>query len=697
MNIARLGWATSALGGRLGGQWERERRDTLFLLATIALAALPHAAHLPLWITLAFTAMFGWRLTLVFTGREMPPSWIRTLGAIGCLAGIFAQYHSFIGREQGVAMLTLFLGLKLLEMKARRDLLVVISLCFFLLLTTFFHSQSIVTAMIVLVAVTALIATMITMQFGKQEQAIWSRLRLAAILVLQALPIAIALFVFFPRLATPLWGINGQGSSASTGLSSSMSPGGVSSLSKSTAIAMRVKFDRAIPPKQSLYWRGPVFGLFDGKTWTARSEVGEQPGRAELRVDQSAPPYSYEVTLEPNGQPWLLALDMPSQLAPLTGASASVSAGFSLQQNRPVYERTRYRLDSYLSYTLGLNETNDSLQRWLQLPRGFNPKTLALGRQWSEQMRGQPNQQIARRAMQMFNQQAFTYTLNPPLLGLHSVDDFLFSQQAGFCEHFTSAFVVLMRAAGIPARVVTGYQGGEVNPVDDFMVVRQSDAHAWAEIWTDTRGWIRLDPTSAVAPERIETDQRLLQEQAFGSPGGEQGAWQLLKLNLDALANRWNQWVLNYDRKSQGRLLDKLGFDSHDWTSLAAMLAGAMVLLIGGSALLTLQPRAAPDPLGRLYDQFCEKLAAFGLNRHIHETPAQFLARSCKQLGEEKSEQARAIVRMYTKLRYGEMSGVYQGKERRRRNRVSSAKARHIAQARELMRDLRASIEHFEP
>ena len=697
MKALGFGASLGALGGQLGAQWERERRDTLFLMATIALAVLPHVAYLPVWVVLAFAVMFGWRLTLVFSGHEMPASWVRTAGAAACLAAVFADFGSFIGREQGVAMLTLFLGLKLLEMKARRDLFVAVFLCFFLLLTSFFHSQSMLSSALVLIAVTALTTTMITMQFGEQELTIPSRVRQASVMMLQALPIAIALFVLFPRLATPLWGVQGQGNAASTGLSSSMSPGGVSSLSKSTAIAMRVKFDGSEPPRASRYWRGPVFGAFDGVTWRALDKLAQPVRQPELRLNGEQKPVRYEVTLEPNGQPWLLALDMPTRVEPLSQGSVSIGSGFSLERNRPIFERTRYRLESHLDYALAAKATEQDLRPWLQLPVGFNPRTMALAKTWREEMFGQPAQTVVQRALNWFNQENFIYTLNPPLLGRDSVDDFLFNQRAGFCEHFTSSFVVLMRAMGIPARVITGYQGGEINPVDGYMVVRQSDAHAWAEVWIEGLGWRRIDPTSAVAPERIESDQRLTSDSALAELAAGNSLWQMVKLNFDALANTWNQFVLNYDRSSQSRLLDGLGFDGEDWAALAWMLAGAMVLLVGGGMLFSLQPRAIRDDLAVSFDLFCAKLAALGLQRHPHETPAKFLDRATRQLNREVSAEARNIVRMYTRLRYGDMSGVYQGKERRRRSRTSVERARHIGEAREMMRHLKLAVKRFNP
>ncbi len=691
-------WSLRALSGGMGSDWERERRDTLFLMATIGLAVLPHIGYLPIWIPFAFGIMFCWRLTLIFSGRELPGTWLRTIGAVACLAAVFAQYQSLLGREQGVAMLTLFLGLKLLEMKARRDLFVATFLCFFLLLTSFFHSQSMLSSAMVVLAVIALIATMITMQFGHQEFPITQRFRHAAIIVLQALPIAIALFVLFPRLATPLWGMQGQGSGANTGLSDSMSPGEVSSLAKSAAVALRARFANvdAAPPRPLRYWRGPVFGQFDGRTWRALPASDPAPPDHVIHVERPDDAVPYVVTLEASDLPWLPALDMPAAFRVLTGnGTASITRGFVLRLDRPVFQRIQYSVDSHLNYRIGQNETEQSLQPWLQLPEGFNPQTLALARQWQREAGPQATAAIVERTLAMFREQAFFYTLEPPALGRDSVDDFLFGSRAGFCEHYASSFVVLLRAAGIPARVVTGYQGGESNPVDDFMVVRQSDAHAWAEYWDPRDGWVRADPTGAVAPERVQTNQRLQQDDALTDPLTSSSLWQALNHNLDALSNRWNQWVLNYDRQSQGRLLEKLGLDAGDWGSLASMLAATLTLLIGGSALLTLQPRAAVDPLARTWQAFCAKLAGAGISRLAHETPAQYLARAADSLNPASLDQAQRVVDLYTQLRYGALSDVYQGRERRKRDRGTAAGIRRTALARERMRELRLIVDQF--
>jgi transglutaminase-like putative cysteine protease len=689
-----------ALGGRMGSEWERERRDTLFLMGAIAFAVMPQAPHLPIWIPIAFALMFIWRLAIVFSGRPLPTFSVRLLGAIACIAAVGAQYGSLVGREQGVAMLTLFLGLKLLEMKARRDLFVVTFLCFFLLLTTFFKSQSFFTAALVIGSVSALLATMITMQFGNTEAPISRRFRHAMLILLQAAPIAIALFLLFPRLSTPLWGFQGDGASSRTGLSSEMAPGNVANLSKSETVALRVSFDGKPPTTRQLYWRGPVFGYFDGRTWSApRYENPQQVQSISVELNENAKPLTYTVTSEPSGNDWLMALDVTTKVEPISGYEVLTTPELTLKTSRPQNSRMRYTVHSHLNYSLGKNESRENLRRYKQLPPNMNPKTRALANKWRSDPRLTSTTDYVNRALLMFREQEYFYTLQPPLLGEHSVDDFLFSTQRGFCEHFTSSFVVLMRMLGVPTRVVTGYQGGKINPVDGYMVVRQSDAHAWAEYWSPNDGWVRVDPTAAVAPERIESDFRLSESPTDSEPGAVRDAWNMFQLNLDAIANRWNQWVLNYDRSSQKKLLDGVGLDGDNWYGLAGLLAGALTLLIGGSALLTLQPRARKDPTADAYEAYCVKLAAQGLTREQHETPIQFFKRASRHMDEKTAAQARRIVMMYTNLRYGSLSSVYLGEERRKlsRDRVTKAAARRIAKAKEGLRTLRRAVKSFAP
>ena len=536
-----------------------------------------------------------------------------------------------------------------MEMRARRDLFVVIFLCFFLLLTAFLRSQSMLTAAIVLAAVAGLLAAMMTMQFRRGEMTVGRRLRAVGAILLQALPVAAVFFVLFPRPEQPLWGLGRDEAGARTGLSETMTPGGIAELSQSDSVAFRVLFDGEPPHPSQLYWRGPVLGHFDGKTWRplARPVVPPPPPEAALRGE----PVRYTLTLEPSGRNWLLALELAARFEELPGARASVATDFMASASRPVVERTRYTAVSWPEAAKGLNESRLSLQNWLELPPGFNRRTLELAARW--QAEDPDPARLVERALAMFRDEPFRYTFKPPLLGRDSVDDFLFGTRAGFCEHYSSAFVVLMRALDIPARVVTGYMGGERNPVDGYWIVRQADAHAWAEVWLAGQGWVRVDPTAAVAPERIERGARLaLDGSSMYATGGDLPLLQSLAMRLDALANAWNQWVLTYDGTLQKRLLSRLGIELGDWKELAALLAAALAVLLGGVALLTLHPRRPRDPVERAYADFCDKLALAGPARMRHETSWAYLNRVERLLEPQRVREARDIVSLYNRVRY---------------------------------------------
>jgi transglutaminase-like putative cysteine protease len=658
MNPARgngLAFSMRVLGGRLGGEWERDRRDTLFLMAATALAVLPHAPHLPVWCVGGFFVLFVWRLGLVFSGHGLPGTAVRVVAAAACTAGVVAEYDTVFGRDAGVALLVLFLGLKLMEMRARRDLFVVIFLCFFLLLTGFFYSQSLASALVTAAAVLALLTAMLTMQFGRREAGIGRRLRMAGVLLLQALPIAAVLFVLFPRLGGPLWGMPADAHAARTGMSDTMSPGQISQLARSEDVAFRVQFETGAPPPSARYWRGPTLGHFDGSTWRP---VRREPGtatRPQAAVPPAGEPVRYRTTLEPHARRWLFALDVPVGLPRAPGLVASLGAEFDVVAAEPVVGRIRFDAVSRPDASIGLNETRLSLQGWLQLPPGRNRRTLEMAARWRADETD--DARLVERALAMFRTDAFRYTMSPPPLEDEPVDRFLFETRAGFCEHYASAFVVLMRALDVPARVVTGYQGGERNPADDYWIVRQSDAHAWAEVWLVGRGWVRVDPTAAVAPERIERGARLLDPlraaDGTGLPGlSDIGLLRRLRYSLDSIAHSWNQWVLSYDRSRQQALLARLGLDAADPRELAGALAATLALVIGGIALATLRPRRARDPVERAYAEFCERLAAIGTPRQRDETASRYLHRVDRLLSPQEAALARDIVASYNRLRY---------------------------------------------
>lgn len=644
-----------ALAGRLGADWERERRDTLLLMGVILLAFLPSVGALPHWCTAGFSLLFAWRLGLIFSGRALPGLGVRLLAGVACVAGVLAEYGTLLGREPGVALLVLFLGLKLMEMRARRDLMVLISLCFFLLLTSFFSSQSLLAAALTFVAAAGLLLSLLTLQYGQREVTLARRIKLVGVLLLQGLPLALALFMLFPRLSGPLWGLPADGQTGRTGMSSSMQPGQIANLLRNDEVALRVQFMTGAPAMAQMYWRGPTLGHYDGRTWTpVRHETGIAPP-AEVVTDLSAPRIRYQLTLEPHEQTWLFALEHALGAPQGNDLNPRIATDHQWLAPGPIRQRIRYQGVAAPTARIGLNETALSLQNWLQLPAGHHQRTLEMAARW--QLETPDPQALVERALGMFRDGGFRYTPNPPVLADRVVDRFLFETRAGFCEHYASAFVVLMRALDIPARVVTGYLGAEPHPSGDYWIVRQADAHAWAEVWLAGRGWVRVDPTAAVSPDRIDQGSRAVREALNASrslmPALDQHPlWLQWQLSIDALTNRWNQWVLNYDRQQQTALMSRIGLNATDTPVLVGALAVLLMFGIGIVALVTLRPQRASDPVQAAWEQFCQRLARVGLPRHRDETALRYLHRIERLLESDEAEAAALIVQDYCRLRY---------------------------------------------
>jgi protein-glutamine gamma-glutamyltransferase len=647
-----LNYSLKVLGGRMGAQWEKDRRDTLFLMLGAFLSALPHLFHLPIWASIGFLIFYFWRLGLVLSGRYLPRDSVRWVAALTCLVAVFAQYKTLLGRDAGVTLLVLFLGLKLMEMKARRDLFVVIFLCFFILVTSFFYSQTLWAALIAIAAVWALLAAMLTMHYGPNETPVPQRFKAIGLIMLQAAPLAAALFFLFPRVNGPLWGLPSDAHSGRTGMSDSMAPGSISDLNASQEIAFRVKFDGKAPNPSQMYWRGPVMGEFNGRQWKPLT-TSITPRVPAAIVAKDPTPTNYTMTLEPSNQRWLFPLDAPASLShsTLTELDAQLNPDAVLQAKEAINGRVRYTAGASLQYSFGVNDDPLSRQNWLSLPASFNPKTLELAARW--QRENPDPSTLVKRALSYIRTEPFYYTFKPPLLGRDSVDDFLFNTRSGFCEHYSSAFVVLMRALDIPARVVMGYQGGEKNPVDDYWVIKQADAHAWAEVWIAEQGWVRVDPTSAIDPKRVEKGAQAVR---FGEQADDahqdKGFLGSLKFRADAFANTWNQWVLNYDRDAQKRLLTMLGFDFDEWRDVAGLLAAVLGVLIGIAALITLRPRLPKDPVERVWKTLADKLEAKGLQRTPVETSRQWLSRIGGELSAAKRDEFAGICALYNHLRY---------------------------------------------
>lgn len=629
-----------------------------WLLGGLGLAVAPHVEHLPLWIPLSLAALAAWRILGALRAWPLPGPGhrplvlLKQLLALAAFAAIYLSYGRHLGRNAGIALLVALLGLKLLELRSMRDYYVACFLGYFLVITNFFYTQSIPTAGLMLLVVCVITLCLIRLNDENCAMPLVTRGRLALVLLLQSLPIMLAAFLLFPRIPGPLWGLPSDAYGGLTGLSDHMSPGSVSQLSQSDAVAFRVKFDGAKPPPAELYWRGPVLWHTDGRTWSG-DDV--QPGGAPAQT--SGRPVDYTVTLEPTNKKWLFALDMPAYAPP----RAHLTRDMELLAHRPVRQRIRYRERSYLRYRLA-EATPAELHRALQLPAGVHPKAVALARRWRNEARNA--QGVIRRAMAYFHDQPFYYTLNPPVLSGDTVDQFLFDSRRGFCEHYAVAFAVLMRAAGIPARIVTGYQGGEYNPVGGYLIVRQRDAHAWVEVWLGDRGWVREDPTAAVSPARVEqgVDTALPPPLAAIPLGLEdnqtvQALWREIRDSWDAIDNGWNQWVLGYGPNRQIQLLSSLGMQQPDWALMALWLGICVALLLGvvAARMLIRRPRLH-DPVRAAYDRFCARLARAGVVRAPSEGPIDFAQRAAAARA-DLAERITHITQIYVAERYGRGSG----------------------------------------
>lgn len=625
-------------------------RNTLWLLASLALVAAPHVERLPGWVSALAVMLMLWRAYLGYNRLPLPRKWLLVMVIAGAIAGIYLHYRTIFGRDAGVTLLIIMLALKALESRSRRDAILLIFIFYFVVITNFFYAQTVPTAVYMLLCVWVITAGAIDLHHTQPPPGYRKPLRTAGLLLAQSAPLMLALFLLFPRVQGPLWGLPLDAHAGMTGLSDTMTPGSLSSLSRSGAVAFRVAFTSAVPPPKELYWRGPVLWDFDGRTWSAPRHVYGEP-----QYQAAAQPLEYEVTIEPHSKRWLFALEMPARVPP----GARVSADFQLISDTPVTNRLRYAMTSYQDTSYGIAESRMALQRALQLPPDLNPRTLELAQ--SLRRKFTDDRALMREVLSMFRNQNFFYTTTPPLLGENSVDEFLFGTKRGFCEHYASSFAVLMRAAGIPARIVTGYQGGEVNPVGNYMIVRQADAHAWTEIWFRDAGWVRIDPTAAVSPLRVESGIAAAVAGTDPLPLMVRGDYpwlRQLRLGWDSLAYTWNQWVLGYNPERQRRLLSQAGLNDATWRTLAILLivACGLITLVLSLFLLSRLKTRVRDPAKLAYQKFCAKLGRKGLARRPAEGPLDYAGRLAR-LRPDLASAVAAITRLYVALRYGAGAG----------------------------------------
>ena len=642
----------------------RETRDTLFHLLVIGWTAAPHALHLPTWCSLMAAALLGWRARLALTGGTLPSRWV-ILALLLLAAGLTLwSERTLLGKEAGITMLVVLMALKTLELRARRDALVVFFLGFFLVLTHFLYSQSLGTGLWMLVAVWGLLTALTLAHMPVGRPPLWRAGAVAARAAALGVPLMVLLFVLFPRIG-PLWGLP-QDAQGRTGLSGSLRLGGVASIAEDDSIALRLRFFGPVPMPEALYFRGPVLAAFDGREWTRGRSSFPPPLRPGLNLKVAGEPLRYEMTLEPSRLPLLPLLEMtPDQAgaAPeLPGWRVQQRADGQWQLDRPLHERVRVQASAWLQHRHGPLDEVIGLRDFVDLPPGANPRTL----QWAADLRRRADlreadaRTLAGAVLQHITRGGYTYTLEPGTYGSvnekDAIDEFWLDRKLGFCEHFASAFVVVMRALDVPARIVTGYQGADAETQDGWHIVRQRNAHAWAEIWQAGEGWQRIDPTAAVAPDRVQRGRSLALP-----PGLVAGAVNRLDPALAArlrnawetVNNRWNQWVLNYSRGQQFDLLRELGFNAPSWQDLAKLLVLTVSAVALAGAAWAWWDRRRQDPWLRLQQRVLQRLQACGVPVRPHHPPRERAAQVRAALG-PAGEAAAALLDELDRRRYAD-------------------------------------------
>jgi len=615
-------------------------------LAALLVSFAPHVPYIPIWISAAFAGCAAWRYIIERRRGVLPPAWIRGSLALACFLSVHFTYGSISGVGPGSALLAVMAALKLLETRKRRDQFVLLFLSIFLVMSSLLREQFLWSLPYMISSILVIMTAWLHMSASKTQSARQSVVT-GSRLLLYAAPLAIAMWVFFPRISTPFWAMPIDTSRATTGLSDSMSPGDISELSLSNEVAFRVSFDGAIPAPRDRYWRGLVMTRFNGRTWKGRG--ASISGTARDQIEVVGQPITYDITLEPTQQQWVLALDMP--------VSWSMSGTFmgpeqQLARSTPIDQRISYTATSYSDYRVE-TRLSDTHRIWnTNLPIGSNPRTTEL----AQTMRSEAgsDRDFVDAVLQKLNEEEFYYTLEPPPLGSNPVDRFLFETRRGFCEHYASAFSVMMRSVGIPTRIVLGYHGGELNPMGGHLIVRQSDAHAWTEIWIEGLGWHRIDPTAAVAPERIEMSASDAALEGIGASWGFSAPSRLLHritLTFDALDAKWNEWILGYGPENQNSFMQWLGMNEPSWRKMMLTLVGLVIGIIMIISLLLMMRYRPPekDEAAVLYQRFVRKS---GLKPCTGETARVFALR-VQESGRISAPAVKTVTDAYLDARYG--------------------------------------------
>lgn len=639
------------------------RNSLAWMLAAQVAVIAPHATRLVPWILAACGACAIWRI-MIYKGRwSYPKRWAKAMFVAGGMIGVPAGYgRHFFRLEPAVALLIVAFVLKLLEMQRKRDAFLVIYLAYFVAATEFLFYQTIPAFIYVSAVVVMITAALIGLNQTLGHHSPLHTLRLSGTLLAQSAPLMIALFIFFPRIG-PLWTVPLQTQTGRTGIADRLTLGDIATLTRSPELAFRVTFDGAAPPRNQLYWRGIVMTGFDGRTWTqSRTGYGARPiewantldAPWDSLVERRGGAVSYSVILEPTNQNWIFALPTPVPLTPGIG----LVRDFRLYSRLPIQSRTRYDVTSWLDHRTEREISDEWRYRTTLLPPAGNP----LARRLAARLRGRSasDREFINRVMLMFADEGFVYTLRPGTLGDNAIDEFLFESRRGFCEHYASSFVFLMRAAGIPARVVVGYLGGEFNPIGNYYAIRQFDAHAWAEVWLEGEGWRRVDPTSAVAPERIESGLEAAVEEENTFLEDSPLSWLRyhtlwlteLRLQLETIGHYWDAWIVGYNPTMQFRFLGRMLGELSAWKmGIALFVSCAAVLLIVALALVLPTRARALDAATREYLTFCRIMGGLQLARERGEGPLTYAER-IRAERPDLAASADRITRLFVDLKY---------------------------------------------
>lgn len=622
-----------------------------WLLIAQALVIVPFALHIPVSLIVLWLVCTFWRIQIFQMRVRMPGTWVKAGLLVGTAGGIFLARGSLVGLDAGAALLIAAFILKMLEMQTRRDALVLIFLGFFCVAVGYLFEDAMLWGLFTLLPIATLLAALIGLQQSTVSSKPASTLMLSVKLLLQAVPLMLLLFLFFPRL-DPLWSLPQPGNKALTGLSDSMAPGDIAELSKSAALVFRASFEGPTPPRNLQYWRGLTLEQFDGRRWSqsSRAQVPDAPD-----WHRQGEQLSYSVVMEPTGKPWLMTLDVGE----VELAGVRQMSDFRWQRRRPIEQSMLYSVNAWPDAVRETVLSEGGRMQNLQLPAKGNPEAREFAADLHRRY-GKPDA-LVDALLSYFTEQPFHYTLKPPALGPNSIDDFLFGSRAGFCAHYAGAMTYVLRAAGIPARVVAGYQGGELNPDGNYISVRQFDAHAWVEYWQPGIGWRSVDPTAAVAPARIEqgleqalaADEDFLADSPMSALRYRHLAWlNSIRLSWDNLNYGWQRWVLGYQGQQQLQVLGR-------WFSgfQAPVFAGGVVVILGLIALWLFKPwRRETDSQLRLFNAFERLLARHGLRRQPGEGPQAFAARAAQRFPAH-ADAIEGFAREFEAQRYAGVSG----------------------------------------